>query len=193
MRRVGHEVMNKTVVSRYHEIQQREALIFTENLLRDSTNWYQEVHRWVGFFCQEQLLLDTRCRTTLSGVLSALYDIPPTLSCDDPLIRKCDDFVKLVIRAGYPGNHLVEYFTWMRYLPAAIAPWKRRANKIFEEYSALWMDLFREVERKLVCLAPIDALSQTLVYACTLERRGCNARHGKPQHPAARTSWPERY
>jgi len=98
-------------------------------------------------------LLDTRCRTTLSGVLSALYDIPPTLCCDDPLIRKCDEFVKLIIRAGYPGNHLVEYFTWMRYLPAAISPWKRRANKIFEEYSALWMKLFREVEKKLVCLA----------------------------------------
>ena len=50
MRRVGHEVMNKTVVGKYYEMQQREALIFTENLLRDSTNWYQEVHRCVGSF-----------------------------------------------------------------------------------------------------------------------------------------------
>ncbi|KIM47091.1 hypothetical protein M413DRAFT_63638 [Hebeloma cylindrosporum] len=50
MRRVGHEVMNKTVVNRYYEMQHREALLFTENLLRDSTNWYREVHRWVVFF-----------------------------------------------------------------------------------------------------------------------------------------------
>ncbi|PPQ78646.1 hypothetical protein CVT25_010541 [Psilocybe cyanescens] len=132
MRRVGHECMNKTAVHRYYDIQQREALIFTENLLRDSTNWYQEVHR-----------------ATISGVLSALYDIPPTLSWDDPLITKLNEFDKIVLYAGYPGSYLVEYLTWMRYLPAAIAPWKRKANEIFNDYSALFMRLFRDVETKL--------------------------------------------
>jgi hypothetical protein len=45
MRRAGHEGLGKTAMGRYYQIQQTEALIFTENLLQNSSQWYQEVYR----------------------------------------------------------------------------------------------------------------------------------------------------
>lgn len=87
---------------------------------------------------------------TISGVLSALYDVPPTLSWDDHLVTKLNEFDKIILYAGYPGSYLVEYLTWMKYLPSVISPWKRKANEIFNEYSTLFMSLFRDVESKVV-------------------------------------------
>lgn len=46
MRRAGHEVMNKTATTKYHHIQEQEALVFVENLLQDSKEWYQEAYRY---------------------------------------------------------------------------------------------------------------------------------------------------
>lgn len=47
MRRAGHEVMGKAAIARFYHVQQREALILTENLLQDSNQWGQEISRWV--------------------------------------------------------------------------------------------------------------------------------------------------
>ncbi|PPQ78648.1 hypothetical protein CVT25_010543 [Psilocybe cyanescens] len=132
MRRAGHEVMNKTATTKYHRIQEREALVFIENLLQDSKEWYQEAYR-----------------TTISGLQTALYDVPPIVSRTDPLIKKINDFDKFLVHAGYPGNYLVESITWMKYFPAAISPWKRRAEAWFAEFSDFYMRLLRDVESRL--------------------------------------------
>lgn len=96
-------------------------------------------------------LVNTRFSTTASGLLSALYDMPPTLSPDDPVITKLDDFDKFLMHAVYPGTYLVEFFTWMKYLPAALAPWKRKANEQFTEFSKFFLKLLRDVEKQMVC------------------------------------------
>jgi hypothetical protein len=52
--------------------------------------------------------------------------------------------------AAYPGNYLVEYFPWMKYLPSAIAGWKRKMERQSVEFSAFFNGLFRDVERQIV-------------------------------------------
>ena len=81
-----------------------------------------------------------------------MYDTPPILSRNDPLVMKFNYFHKCQTQAASPG--LIEFFPWMKHLPAAIAPWKRQAEGRFEEFSAFFMQLLRDVEKKMVCVAP---------------------------------------
>ena len=46
MRRAGNECMNRAAVKKYNLILQKEALLFTENLLQKPKGWYHEVYRW---------------------------------------------------------------------------------------------------------------------------------------------------
>ena len=49
-----------------------------------------------------------------------------------------------------PGNYLVEFLTWMVYIPSSLAKWKRVAEKRNKEYSDMAMGLFRDVEDRIV-------------------------------------------
>jgi hypothetical protein len=93
------------------------------------------------------------CSAVTSGLLSTVYDTPPTLSRDDPLVMKFDYFHKCQTQAVSPG--LVEFFPWMKHLPAAIAPWKRQAEERFDEFSAFFTQLFRDVEKQMVRIVPL--------------------------------------
>ena len=76
--------------------------------------------------------------------------MPPTLSLDDPLIKKFNNFDNLIIEAAYPGNYLVEFFGLMKFLPSIFAPWKRRAEKGFMEFSTFFEQLCRDIKKQLV-------------------------------------------
>ncbi|KAH9478540.1 Cytochrome P450 monooxygenase [Psilocybe cubensis] len=132
-RRGGHESMSKGAMGRYHKLQEREALIFTENLLKDSSDWHQEVSRM-----------------TISMLLSTVYDLPATISKDDPIIAKFNRFDNLLIEAAFPGNYLVEFFHWIKFLPSFIVPWKKRMADGYVEFSAffekLWNDTAKQVD-----------------------------------------------
>jgi len=78
--------------------------------------------------------------------------MPPRQSANDSLILKFNHFHEILINAVSPG--LIEYFPWVQYLPAAIIPWKKNAQKGFIELSTFFLDLFREVERRMVCTVP---------------------------------------
>ena len=45
---------------------------------------------------------------------------------------------------------MVEFFTWMKYLPSSIAKWKREAEGAFREFSALFSAMYHEVEERIV-------------------------------------------
>jgi len=152
MRRGGHECLNKAASSRYYQIQEREALIFTENLLQDTKDWHQEVSRKVysALYSPLTLLINGILSSSISLLLSTVYDVPPTLSLDDPLIKKFNNFDNLIIDAAYPGNHLVEFFGLMKFLPSNFAPWKRRAEKGFIEFSTFFEQLCRDIKKQLV-------------------------------------------
>jgi hypothetical protein len=154
MRRGGHECLNKAATSRYYQVQEREALIFTENLLQDSKDWHQEVSRKVYSAPYSPLifyLINGFFSSSISLLLSTVYDVPPTLSLDDPMIKKFNNFDNLIIEAAYPGNYLVEFFGLMKFLPSIVAPWKRRAEKGFIEFSTFFELLSRDIKKQLVC------------------------------------------
>ena len=71
-------------------------------------------------------------------------------STDDPTVIKGNRFLEVAIDYSHLGNYLVEYFTWMKYIPSWIASWKRLAEEQYEEYSDMFMGLFREVEDRIV-------------------------------------------
>ena len=85
-----------------------------------------------------------------STVLSIVYDLPTAYSPDDPIIAKVNKFVGKLAHYAGPGNYSVEFFTWMRYLPSSIAKWKKEAEDGYNEYSKMFLALFRDVEKRIV-------------------------------------------
>jgi len=71
-------------------------------------------------------------------------------STDDPTVAKVNTFIEIAIDYGHLGDYLVECFTWMKYIPSSVASWKRLAEERYEEYSGMFMGLFREVEDRIV-------------------------------------------
>jgi len=93
------------------------------------------------------------CRASASTVLSVVYDHPTITSVDDPTVAKINGFAAAGSEYAYPGNYLVEFFTWMKYIPSSIAKWKRVAEERSKKYSKMFEDMFREVEDRIVlCL-----------------------------------------
>ena len=72
------------------------------------------------------------------------------LSADDPTVVKTVAFNDMAIDYGNLGNYLVEFFTWMKYIPSSMAKWKRTAEERHEEYFKMFMGLFREVGDRIV-------------------------------------------
>jgi len=52
--------------------------------------------------------------------------------------------------AAYPGNYLVEFFPWMKYLPSPIASWKLRLERQSVEFFSFFNGLFHGVEMEIV-------------------------------------------
>ena len=83
-------------------------------------------------------------------MLSVLYDLPMVPSTHDPIVIKVNGFLEIAAEYGQIGNYLVEFFTWMNYIPSSVASWKRLAEERYEEYSDMFVGLFREVEDRIV-------------------------------------------
>jgi len=91
-------------------------------------------------------------RAAASTVLSVGYDHPTILSTDDPTVREINTFTEIAVEYALPGNYLVEFFTWMLYIPSSIAKWKRVAEERQKMYSATFEAMFRDVEDRIVCV-----------------------------------------
>ena len=83
-------------------------------------------------------------------MLSVVYDLPMALSTDDPTVVRVTTFTDVGVEYGGFGNYLVEFFTWMKYLPSSMARWKRLAEEQHKEYSDMFIGMFREVEDRIV-------------------------------------------
>jgi len=85
-----------------------------------------------------------------STVLSIVYDLPTVPSPDDPTVVKVNQFLERFVYYAVPGNYYVEFFTWMKYLPSLIAKWKKEAEEGYKEYSKMFVDMFNDVENRIV-------------------------------------------
>ena len=83
-------------------------------------------------------------------MLSVVYDLPPILSTNDPTVAKINTFTQLIADYATTSNHLVEFFTWMKYVPSSISKWKREAEDGYKEYSEMFEKMFHDVENRIV-------------------------------------------
>uniref|UniRef100_A0A0W0FZK7 Putative cytochrome P450 n=1 Tax=Moniliophthora roreri TaxID=221103 RepID=A0A0W0FZK7_MONRR len=88
-------------------------------------------------------------RAASSLVLSVIYDLPILRSANDPAIERINRFVSRLTQAMYPGTYLVEFFTWMKYLPSAVAQWKRDAITWYRSDTELFVKLYKDVEDRM--------------------------------------------
>jgi len=65
-------------------------------------------------------------------------------------VAKVDVFMEQSLRYAVAGNYLVEFFTWMKYLPSWMAKWKREAEKEYQDNSAMFIGMFRDLEERIV-------------------------------------------
>ena len=95
------EGFSKSVVSDFYPIQSREALILASALIKNLP--YPEKHLQ---------------RHTSSIILSINYHFPPVDSEDDPVVVGVVEHVERIMHEMQPGARLVEFFTWMKYIPS---------------------------------------------------------------------------
>jgi cytochrome P450 len=88
-------------------------------------------------------------RTAASSIMTMVYDEPPIISGNDQSVRLINDFVARLTRAALPGAHLVEFFPWMMYIPARLAPWRQKAEASYIADSAMFESLFRRVQDRM--------------------------------------------
>ena len=94
------EGFSKSVVQDFYPIQNREAIMLALALMMSPPmKKHFQRHAW-------------------SIVLSISYHLPPVESEDDPVVIGFANHVLRGLHEIQPGNRLVEYFPWMRYIPS---------------------------------------------------------------------------
>jgi len=104
-------------------------------------------------------------------MLSAMYDLPPALSINDPAIRKANAFTAAGIKYIRPGNYLFETFPWMKYFPSSIANWKREAEEEFRDSSNFFESMYNEIKERIVTF-PIGFLFPFSPHSFMLQNQG---------------------
>ena len=90
------------------------------------------------------------CRTAASQIMAMVYDSLPIKDHNDPLIVRVNDLVQRLVKAAYPGEHLVEFFPWMQRLPNWLAPWKPWAEEWHRKDSEMFLQYYKEVRDRVV-------------------------------------------
>ncbi|KAF9021983.1 cytochrome P450 [Hymenopellis radicata] len=160
MRRAAHEGVNKSVAPTYQPLQIKEAVFMVDGLIKDDRNWDEELRR-----------------AAASMIMSVVYDAPIIEDCHDPSIGVVNTFVERLARSAFPGEYLVEFFPWMRYLPSSIAKWKRDAENHHKVDSVLFQSLYDDVEKR------VDNGDVRPSFTATLVKE--KKRHGLNQKEAA--------
>ena len=102
MRKAAREALNKGVIKKdHHPVLLKEAIIMASGFVTNSSSWNDHIHR-----------------ATVSAMFAMVYDKDPLESTKDPAIAWYHATFNRITKAALPGAHFVEFFTWMRYIPA---------------------------------------------------------------------------
>ncbi|KAI9445683.1 cytochrome P450 [Lactarius psammicola] len=127
-RRVVVEGFSKSIVHHFHPIQVREAVMLALALIKSPSDPGKHLQRHAA-----------------SIMLSVNYQFPPVDSEDDPTVVGFENHVERTLYQMQPGTRLVEFFTWMRYIPSRFAKWKRDAEYWFVHDSLMFEGLLGKV------------------------------------------------
>ncbi|KAJ7577362.1 cytochrome P450 [Mycena floridula] len=145
-RRGAHEALNKQMTRNYAAFQERESVILLDQLLLRPEDWEDHFRR-----------------ASTSLVLSVIYGTPPLLDSHDPDILRVNHFTERALAAAAPGAYLVEYFTWMEYLPRWMCAWRRYAEDTFQADSIMFEKLFADVQDRIKMGDETTSVAATLI------------------------------
>ena len=123
--------LNNSVAKDYMHFQETETVLLMDQLMQKPADWHSHL-----------------CRASTSLVMSIIYGLPPLEDSKDPIIVRVNHFTERALAAAAPGAYLVEYFTWMQYLPRWMSPWRVYAEEWFARDSGLFENLFDDTKRK---------------------------------------------
>ncbi|KAI0265680.1 cytochrome P450 [Gloeopeniophorella convolvens] len=131
MRRAAHENLTKEAVKSYYTTETKEAVIFSSSLLNnpDYATRGRHLHRFGA-----------------STIMSFVYDYPTLESEHDEAVKRIEGFNERVGRAGSPGSFWVDFFPWMKHIPATFAKWKRDGMRYFAEDLEMFAGLMDRVQ-----------------------------------------------
>ncbi|THU98256.1 cytochrome P450 [Dendrothele bispora CBS 962.96] len=135
MRRAGNEVLNKAMATSFQPVQEREGVRLVWNMLQSTRpqEWEKELKR-----------------AAQSLTLSMVYNLPTLEAANDPAIQRINEFVLRITQATFPGTYLVEYFPWLKYLPAFISKWKSDAQMWYRRDTELFRSLYDGVRDRMI-------------------------------------------
>ncbi|KAH8831690.1 cytochrome P450 [Flagelloscypha sp. PMI_526] len=130
-RRIAHEALKPQVTKKYQPITLSDARITVQQVLEAPEDFEKHLRR-----------------SNVSVTFRCLYG-HPTLDPNDPDIRRINEIGERGAKAATPGEHLVEFFTWMECLPDWLAPWRVWAKDWFKKDSEFLENLFEDVQTRM--------------------------------------------
>ncbi|KAI0784068.1 cytochrome P450 [Abortiporus biennis] len=126
LRRVMNAGLTKPASLNYHAFRSREAISLVRAFLQHPNDWKMHVDN-----------------SLIHLTLSILYGLPETPEEREYAMIKVKEFVDLLSYAGQPGNYLVQYFQWMKYIPRGIARWKDELMACYEGTSTFFQLMYK--------------------------------------------------
>jgi hypothetical protein len=144
MRRAAHQGLYSHAAENYHTLQETEAAVLVDGILKTPDAWDDHLKR-----------------TSASQIMAMIYDTPPIKSHEEPLITRVNNLVQRIVKSAYPGEHMVEFFPWLNKLPNILTPWKDYAAYWHRKDTDLFMDYYKTVEDRVVCVNELGIFGQT--------------------------------
>ncbi|KAF9000954.1 cytochrome P450 [Cyathus striatus] len=133
VRKAAHKALSNDAAKRYQLFQESESVVLISQLLGSPTEFDEHLNR-----------------ASNSLVLSVLYGQTPIVSSSDQRVNMISGFTHRITMAGSPGQYLVEFFTWMRFLPRWMCKWKTDSQEWFFKDSNMAMGLTEDVKNRMI-------------------------------------------
>ncbi|MCJ1409174.1 hypothetical protein MMC19_003252 [Ptychographa xylographoides] len=130
-RKLLHHAMTPAALRLYKPVQEAEAARLSNHLLQDPVHWERYIDRF-----------------TASIVFSISYGHRID-SLNAKIVRQRLDFMQYAAELNVPGAYLVESFPILKYMPRALAPWKREMQDKGRVEAAENMELVEMVKRDI--------------------------------------------
>ncbi|KAJ7310003.1 cytochrome P450 [Mycena albidolilacea] len=138
MRKASHEqfsdhnpsALGPQIARNYHTLQEREATVLVDQMIKAPLKFNDHIKR-----------------ASASLVMAIIYGTPIADS-NDPIVAEIQKFVDRALGAAAPGAFLVEYFTWMEYLPRWMSGWRRYAEFWYQKDSMMLTGLFANAQAR---------------------------------------------
>lgn len=132
LRKISHLLLNKGSSKKYEPVQDLESRQLMRELLEDPKNFYEHNRRYSS-----------------SVIMTVTYGFRlPTWK--HPLVAKIFSVLDNLTEMTAPGAHAVDSFPSLAKLPQTLlGNWRKQAQAYFEHDSAVYLDLWRTLKRKV--------------------------------------------